>query len=119
MRIKTVIAVGGAVGAAIAASVATGLYVTFQDVNEALRKDQVAREVARGVFELMALTSDYLLHYEMRARTQWNQKHESLGRLLEEPGFEGAEEERLTDIDPSSPLRITTLNLPAASSFVG
>ncbi len=91
MRIKTLVAVGMAVAVAIVASVAIGLYVTYQDVNEALRKDQVAREVARGVFELTTLTSDYLLHYEMRARTQWNQKRESLGRLLEEPGFEGVE----------------------------
>ncbi len=93
MRIKTVIAVGAAVGASIAASVATGLYVTFQDVNEALRKDQVARDMARGIFELTTLTGDYLLHYEIRAQTQWKQKHGSLARLLEEPGFEGAEEE--------------------------
>ena len=93
MRIKTLVTVGMAVAVAIVASVAIGLYVTYQDVNEALRKDQVAREVARGVFELTALTGDYLLHYEIRAQTQWKQKHGSLGRLLEEPGFEGAEEE--------------------------
>lgn len=93
MRIKTLVAVGMAVTVAILAPVATGLYVGFQGVNEALRKEEVVRDIARGIFELTTLTGDYLLHYEIRAKTQWKQKHKSLGQLFDEPGFEGAKEE--------------------------
>ena len=64
MRIKTFVGLGMVVAAAIVASVAFGLYVTEQDNIKALRKDEVAREIARSVFELTVLTSDYLLHYE-------------------------------------------------------
>ncbi len=90
MRIKTLLIVGTVVWAATTVGAGGGLYMTFQDLGEALRVDRVAREVARGVFELTALTGDYLLHHEIRAQAQWQRKHGSLGRSLEEPGFEPA-----------------------------
>ena len=93
MRIQTLLAVGMVIGAAIAAAIGSSLYLTHQNVNEALRKDEVARGIARSIFELTALTSDYLLFYGKRARIQWKQKHESLGRSLEEPGFKDAVED--------------------------
>ncbi len=95
MRIRTLITVGTVIAAAFAAAVGGGVYITFRDVDEALRKDEVARDIAQGVFELTVLTGDYLLHHEKRAEMQWEQKHESLGSLLREPGLRGAEEEPL------------------------
>ncbi len=81
---------GPNVWAATGAGVGGGLYTTFQDLDEALHTDRVARDIGRGVFELTLLTGDYLLHHEIRAQTQWQRKHGALGRLLEEPGFEPA-----------------------------
>ena len=92
MRIKTAIAVSLAVGGAIAASTAGGLYVTHQDVDEAIERDEIGHDIVRGVFELTSLTSDYLLHFEKRAQAQWKQRHESLGWLLQEPSFRGGGE---------------------------
>jgi signal transduction histidine kinase len=90
MRIRTLLIAGTVVWAATGAGVGGGLYTTFQDLNAALHKDRVARDIGRGVFELTLLTGDYLLHHEIRAQTQWQRKHETLGRLLEEAGFEPA-----------------------------
>ncbi len=98
MRIRTLITVGTVIWVAFGTAVGGSLYITFRDVDEALRKNEVARDIAQGVFELTVLTGDYLLYYEERAQTQWKRKHESLGRLLAEPGFRGVEEEPLITV---------------------
>ncbi len=90
MRLRTLVIAGTVVWAATGVGVGGGLYMTFQDLDEALREDRVARDIGRGVVELTVLTGDYLSHHEIRAQTQWQHKHEALGRLLEEPGFEPA-----------------------------
>ncbi len=90
MRLRTLLIAGTTVWAMIGAGVGGSLYMTFQDLNEALREDQVAREIGRGVFELTLLTGDYLLYHELRAQAQWQHKHEALGRLLEELVFDPA-----------------------------
>ena len=48
-----------------------------------------AQYIGRAVFQLTMLNGDYLLHHEKRAQIQWERKHESLGRLLKQPGFGG------------------------------
>ncbi len=59
----------------------------------ALRKDAASRNIGRAVFELTALTGDYLQHYEKRAQIQWERRHESLERLLRLPSLIGTEQE--------------------------
>ena len=86
MTVETVI------WAAIAVAVSGGLYVALQEGDEALRKGDIASDIGQAVFELTVLTGDYLLHHEKRAQIQWERKHESLGRVLREPGFGRAEE---------------------------
>ena len=90
MRIKTLLVAGTVVWAATIVGVGGGLYMTFRGLGETVRMDGVVHEIVRGVFDLTALTGDYLLHHEIRAQVQWHRKHESLGRLLEVPALEAA-----------------------------
>ena len=84
MRIRALLIVGNVVSIAAAVLVGGSLYLTFQDAKEALSKTQAANTIARPVVELMVLTGDYLLHPGKRDRIQWEQRHESLSRLLAE-----------------------------------
>ncbi len=86
--------VGVVLSAAVVVTAAGGLYVTAQDVNQTLRKDEAARTIVKNVFERTLVMGDYLLHREQRARIQWEWSHGSLERLLDDPGFKGTESEQ-------------------------
>ncbi len=59
MRIRTLLIAGTVVWAATGAGVGGGLYTTFQDLNEALHKDRVARDIGRGVLARFAFPMRY------------------------------------------------------------
>jgi signal transduction histidine kinase len=66
-------------------------FFTEHQVDEAIRKSRAANEIIRGLFALNILTSEYLMHHEERAKTQWQIKHDSLKNLLEEVEFKDLE----------------------------
>jgi signal transduction histidine kinase len=68
------------------------LFFSAQQVNEAIKKNRAADEIIKGLFELNILTEEYLIHHEERAKTQWEIKHDSLRKLLEEVELKTPEE---------------------------
>ena len=84
MRVRTFLLAGTVVGTLIIIVAGSVLYITFQDMNEAMASDGAAREVQRAMFELTVLTNDFIMHGSVRAEEQWWRKHASLARLLED-----------------------------------
>ncbi len=82
MRIRTILVGYVVVQVAVFAVATAVVFASFRQVEEALRVEDAAAEVARGAFELSILTGDYLLGQGERPRLQWLKKHASLGRLL-------------------------------------
>lgn len=93
MQLRAILIAGTVFSVAAATVVVSGLYLTFQDVTEALKKSNAADDIARPVFELTVLTGDYLLRPGSRAQVQWERRHQSLGRLLTETRFRGVDQE--------------------------
>jgi len=84
MKIKTKLQITTVVSLIVALVIGSILFFSAQQVNEGIKKDMAADEIIRGLFELNILTNEYLMHHEERAKTQWQLKHDSIKRLLEE-----------------------------------
>lgn len=57
-------------------------YLTFREAGRASAHLSASSAIARGVYELNILASDYLLHYDKRPKLQWQSRHESIQELL-------------------------------------
>jgi signal transduction histidine kinase len=84
MKIKTKLQITTVVSLIVALVIGSILFFSARQVNEAIKKEMAAEEIIRGLFELNILTNEYLMHHEERAKTQWQLKHDSIKRLLEE-----------------------------------
>lgn len=59
--------------------------ISNQQVDKVAQKGLVADTLVREIFDLNALTNDYLLHREERAKIQWQKKYQSIKQLLNQP----------------------------------
>jgi len=91
MKIKTRLQIITIFSVAIASVIGLILFLTVQRVNKEINTNKITDEVAKGVFELNAITYEYLLHHEERMQTQWQLRHDSLTKLLSEIEFRGTE----------------------------
>ena len=82
MKIRTFIALGVFLSIVVALLAGVALLVVAKDVREAFKQDQTAETVYHDMLELSALTGDYLLFREERAREQWRIKYDALGKHL-------------------------------------
>ncbi len=60
------------------------LFWSMQRMNRATENGQLADNIMRNIFEKTTLRNEYLLHFTERARIQWEQKHEYIGKLLQQ-----------------------------------
>jgi PAS domain S-box-containing protein len=84
MKIKTKLQITTVVSLIVALVIGSILFFSARQVNDSIKKDMAVDEIIRGLFELNILTNEYLMHHEERAETQWQLKHDSIKRLLEE-----------------------------------
>ena len=84
MKIKTKLQITTVVSLIVALVIGSILFFSARQVNEAIKKEMATDEIIRGLFELNILTNEYLMHHEERAKTQWQLKHDSIKRRLEE-----------------------------------
>ncbi len=91
MKIKTKLQITTVVSLIVALVIGLILFFSARQVNEAIKKEMAADEIIRGLFELNILTDEYLIHHEERAKTQWQLKHDSIKRFLEEVGVKSSE----------------------------
>ena len=60
------------------------MFQTFNQINKAVAEGNNADEIVKDVFELNIVTSEYLIHPEIRMNQQWWLKYNSLGILLKD-----------------------------------
>ncbi len=71
--------------AALIAVVTTGvLFTGLNKVEAAIALNDDVAASLNQLFELSMLTTDYLIYYEPRAQSQWEEKHATLGKVLGE-----------------------------------
>jgi len=92
MKIKSKLQITTVVSLIVAFVIGLILFFSARQVSETIKKDMVADEIIRGLFELNILTKEYLIHHEERAKIQWQLKHDSLSKLLKEVEFKDPEE---------------------------
>jgi signal transduction histidine kinase len=84
MKVKTKLQITTVVSLIVALVIGSILFFSAQQVNKRIKKDMAADEIIRGLFELNILINEYLMHHEERAKAQWQLRHDSIKRLLEE-----------------------------------
>lgn len=87
-RISSLFIAGVLVSLVITVTTGIGLWFLYQDYRDAVMRERFASAVVTAAFQLTSLTGDYMLYRETRARDQWIRKHETLGKLLRNPGFQ-------------------------------
>lgn len=74
------------------------IFSTNQRLSEVIETEHRAEEIAKGVFELNMLTSNYLLFRNQRSSDQWWLRHNSIARLLiEVEASEGSKKQEIMD----------------------
>jgi PAS domain S-box-containing protein len=68
-----------------------------KQVDESLRRGEVARQIVKGASELNLITYDYLLYPGERPLKQWQLKHSSLSKLISYGEFGGDKEKVLIE----------------------
>ncbi len=102
MTIKTRLKLASLIilGSIIVSSLA--VFFISQELDEELQESQIAEQMLASVFDLNTLTTDYLSHHELRAQSQWHNKHDQIGVLLTAEIFmSNKENEVLTDLKTS------------------
>ena len=82
MKFRTLVQAGLVIYLGMAVLVGWILFSTFDQVNNSNERSRLIEEIVQGVFEQSTLSSDYLVHRQERARTQWQAKHDSVTDLL-------------------------------------
>lgn len=82
MKIKTRLLLSTACSIGAALVIGVLLFVTAQQVKEALDRNKIADELAKAVSDLNIVAYEYLLHHEARPQAQWESRHKSIAKLL-------------------------------------
>src|SRR4030042_1597912 len=94
MKIKTKLRLAAICLIAITIVVSLFLFFMAEQVDESLRRGEVARQIVKGASELNLMTHDYLLYPGERPLEQWQLKHSSLSKLISDGGF-GDDKEKI------------------------
>lgn len=94
MRISTQQYSVALLSVAVMLSTAVMLFVNSRQIAAATDKINLAREIVMGLTELRLVTVDYILYHNVRAKTQWRERHASLEQLLLSDVFDQKPAER-------------------------
>ena len=99
MKIKSKFRIVMAVFLSIAIVLCTIIFLTVQDMNEAMEKNRIAEEIVKDVFELNIVSHDYVRYHEERPRMQCRSKYDSIALLLAKASekFKDLEEQTIID----------------------
>lgn len=74
-------------GLAVIAVIASMIWWTYSEVEDANRQRRVTTEIGHGLIELRLLTFEYNLHRNERARIQWNVASDHVDQLIASARF--------------------------------
>ncbi len=94
MKIKTKLRLAAICLIAITIFVGLFLFFMAEQVDESLKRGEVARQIVKGASELNLISYDYLLYPGERPLKQWQLKHTSLSKLISNGGF-GVDKEKV------------------------
>jgi len=115
MKIKTKLLLTA--GASIAVALVLGLvvFLTNRQVDQAMAKGQTADRMLEHVSQLNNVASDYMLHGEERAQTQWYSRYDSLANLLAAEEFGASIGEDLQGMERTFAQLVASRELQAAT----
>src|SRR3990167_1406931 len=93
MKIKTRLLLSTACSVGAALVIGLILFVTAQQVKEAIERNKIADEVTKAASDLNIIAYEYLIHHEARPQAQWESRHKSIEKLLTGQETKGTEEQ--------------------------
>lgn len=93
MKISTQQYVNATVSIALVLVLGATLFVTSRQVSDAIEKNNFSGDVVFSISQLRYVMFEYILNHNERPKTQWRQRHESLGILLTSNIFEDTAEQ--------------------------
>lgn len=94
MRIRTLFILGVAVSVILTSFSGLGAFLAYRDFDRAYSANRFADDVITSVYQLTALTGDYILYFSDRAEEQWLRKSQALDQILAGPEIENSELEK-------------------------
>ena len=76
----------------LAVAISGSIIMSYQNMQDFQRQENLAADVVRGGYELSYLSNDYLINAEPRARLQWEERYASLQPIISQLKPENKEE---------------------------
>lgn len=93
MQIRTHQTLGAVISALAIGLIAVTLLQSIRHTDQAILRSNFATiDIAEGIADLRLVAIEYILNRPERAKQQWQQRHQSLARLLAKNVFDGADE---------------------------
>lgn len=98
MQIRTQQFLGALVSALVIGAIGITLFYSMQRTNRAVSRSDFASSIdAEGISGLRLVTIEYIVFRNERAKQQWQQRHDSLSRLLAKDVFEAPNEQAILE----------------------
>lgn len=91
MKIKTKLRIVAILPVGFFLIVGLVLFLTSQQVNKVKEQADISDALIKDMFELDLLLHEYLLYHGERSQTQWQLKHDSIGKILTAVEFKDTE----------------------------
>ncbi len=98
MNIKTQHYLGACGSAAIVLLIGVTFFIASQRMDRAVDRSKYAADIIIGIGELRAVTFEYILYQHERPRVQWQQRHDSVARLLASDTFEDTDQQQIVNV---------------------
>lgn len=95
MRIRTLLIWGTLASGTLVVAVIGYLVLAARNLDVALEYDGAARTIVTSLFEQSEILGEFLLNPGDRARTQWQKRQDTIGRLLDELSMSGSDDAAL------------------------
>lgn len=97
MKINTKLKIIAILPVSVLLIVGLVLFLTSQQINKAKEKADLSDALIKDMFEMNLLLHEYLLYHGERSQTQWQLKHDSMGKVLMAAEFKDTEGQSLLE----------------------
>lgn len=97
MKIKTKLQLSAILSISITLVISLVLFWASREVGESIQRSTTIYQIVKNVSELNLKLNEFLLYHKEQTEAQWQQKHESLSKLLAELSVKSPDEQEILE----------------------
>jgi len=97
MKIKTKLQFSAVLSISITLVISLILFLASREVDESIQRSTTVYRIVKNVSDLNLILNEFLLHHKEQTEIQWQQKHESLRKLLAGLSVKSLDEQQILE----------------------